>query len=947
MAGETSGDESARHDAPGGATAIVGRAYERRLLENLVATGETGGAAVLVGEPGMGKSALLSYAHQRALERGASVITLRGAESEVLLPFAAIADALLPMRDLFGLVPAPQQLALEACLALVPRRGSSGLAACAGALGVLSAAADRQPLVILVDDFQWVDQESAQILSFVARRLCGERVSFISALRQEPDATVRRVELPTVTLTGLSPPECAQLAAGMGVALSPGALATLMDLTGGNPLAAVEILRRKDERPARSSEVSSLTGAESLDGALHHSLERTWGRLWRELPAPTRKALFVVLADHRADGRHLAAALAELGLTLDNLGPAEQRGLLSVTNEIALRHPLLRSVVSSRTSLATRVSCYRALASAAQGHFKIWYLSAASTGPDKALAAALEAVADEARQRHGMAASATTLFRAAELTEDPVVRAERLLRAAQDSHLAGDSRAAVSCCEEALKYRRDPAFKVDVELVVGRALSSLGDPMSAVDGLVAVAGRARYVDPARAALAYAEATAPAAMRGQLHEARRLADEAERIWATLPQGEQAPRPPVMAQMAEAFILAGELKRARPYLAAAETTRQTGDLMSRIQETTLLAQALAWSERLEGAGRHVQSVLTLGRRIVAPGSVAFALAVSAEIKWWNGRWAAGYADALEALDGATEQDHPAMLGYCLSMLARFEAARGDVQACRDHVDQAFNEVGTRGIGCVRIYNEGELGLAALGVADLSTAIEHLDEAWRIAADQGLGSANAVPLAGDLAEALARNGRRADCTPVIGWLDGCAQATGLSYPRVVAARARGLLSPDATEASDWFQASLSALGGDCPMPFERARTELALGEVLRRARHPSAARDPLTRAALRFEKLGAQVWAERARAELAAAGVKESSVPVATDPEVNSLSPQELQVARAAARGLNNIEIAGRLFISRKTVEAHLSRSYRKLNIRSRTELSRLLLAAGIED
>jgi DNA-binding CsgD family transcriptional regulator len=343
-----------------------------------------------------------------------------------------------------------------------------------------------------------------------------------------------------------------------------------------------------------------------------------------------------------------------------------------------------------------------------------------------------------------------------------------------------------------------------------------------------------------------------------------------------------------------------------------------------------------------------VLTVGRRIGAPAALALALAVSAETKWWSGQWAAGYADAVEAVHWATEYDHAAVLGYALSMLARFEAARGDVPACRAHVERAGREAETRGVECVRIHGLAALGLAALSVADLPTALDRLDNAWRIATAEGLGNPNPVPMAGDLAEALARGANPERCRRVIGWLEERAEATRLSYPRVVATRARGLLADDAGEAQRWFQASLSALTGECPMPFERARTELVLGEALRRARRPAEAREPLIRAALRFEKLGARVWARRARAELGASGVK-SPCPsaVAAPTDVDCLSPQELHVARAAARGLNNVEIAARLFISRKTVEAHLSRTYRKLNIRSRVELARLLLSAGISD
>ena len=208
--------------SPEGPRVIVGRAAERGLLEDLVLTAETGGgAAVLLGEPGMGKTALLGYARERALEHGDRVLAVRGTESEAVLPFAVIADLLLPMRELFGEVPPPQQLALEVCLALVPGPVPGVLAACAGALGVLSAAGESRPLVILVDDFQWVDPESAQILSFVARRLRGERVVVVIAVRDEPDAPSRGVELPTARLTGLSRRECGELAALNGAALSP------------------------------------------------------------------------------------------------------------------------------------------------------------------------------------------------------------------------------------------------------------------------------------------------------------------------------------------------------------------------------------------------------------------------------------------------------------------------------------------------------------------------------------------------------------------------------------------------------------------------------------------------------------------------------------------------------------------------------------------------------
>jgi DNA-binding CsgD family transcriptional regulator len=209
--------------------------------------------------------------------------------------------------------------------------------------------------------------------------------------------------------------------------------------------------------------------------------------------------------------------------------------------------------------------------------------------------------------------------------------------------------------------------------------------------------------------------------------------------------------------------------------------------------------------------------------------------------------------------------------------------------------------------------------------------------------------VPIAGDLTEALARARESDRCARVLRWLDELAGGTGLAYPRAVVNRARGILAANGDQAKALFTESLAALGDVGPIPFEEARTLLCCGEALRRERRLVAAREPLKRALMLFESLGAQPWAARAKAELAAAGVKD--LPGLRDISrrggLKDLSPQELQVARIAGRGKNNLEVAGALFVSRKTVEAHLTRVYRKLGIRSRTELARILLSNGIAD
>jgi DNA-binding CsgD family transcriptional regulator len=928
------------------ASIMVGREHERHLLGGLVESLNVGGGAVVIqGEPGMGKTSLLGFVADCAKRHHARVLTARGIESEAVLPFAAVTDLLWPLQEHFATLPAIQREALEVCLALSAGPPRGPLAACAGALGVLTAAADQSPLVILVDDFQWLDAESAQILLFAARRLVDEPLAMVLAVRVEPDVAMPDTGLAMLSLTGLSTEECAQLATAMNVTVSPQKLTSLVSSTGGNPLAVVEHLRMAG---AGGWEEGSWAGSEGT--SLHHSLERTWGRLFDQLPDDARTALFVVVADHDAGGRHAVQALNFLGLSLASLGPAEQLGLVaSSADAIRLRHPLLRSVVLARTPLADRVSAYRALAEIADGYSRSWYLAAAAIGPDEAVATALVAAAGEARQRNGLRASARTLHRAAELTANPSVRAERLLQAAHDAHLAGDSRGAVAWCEQALGYRRDPSFTVHVQRVAGGALTWMGEPKRALELMTAAAAAARPNHPVRAAEIMAEAIAPALLQGQVHQVRGLAEEVECIWEESPEAAAATTPTALAMVAEAFSLSGEIDRAAPYLRRAASLPSSPDMMAELQGAAFHAQSLGWAERYSEAHHDLTTLLQAARRLASPPILSFALAISAEIGWWTGQWATAYADATEALQWASENGQPGLLGYGLSMLARIEAARGERESCQARVDKSRREVEAQDVGSMPVYNYAALGLAALSGGHLSDAAANLQQAWDLSCRQGMNNPNVVPMAGDLAEALARVEERHRCTQILNWLDERAEATGLAYPRAVGCRARGILATDPDEAQRLFAESLAALDKVGPIAFEQARTLLCSGEALRRNRRPVAAREPLHDALILFESLGARPWAARTRAELAASGVKDRRVTMtnAGPRSLEELSPQELQVARIAGRGQNNIEVAAALFVSRKTVEAHLTRVYRKLGIRSRTELARILLANGIAD
>jgi hypothetical protein len=269
---------------------MVGRDHEQRLLSRLVdSLNASGGAAVILGEPGMGKTSLLSFVADYAKHRGVRVVSARGIESDTVLPFAGLTDLLWPLQAHLATLPALQREALEVRLALSDGPPRAPLAACAGALGVLTAAADQSALVILVDDFQWLDAESAQILLFVARRLVDEPLAMVLAVRAEPDLALPDTGLPMLSLAGLSTEECAQLATAMNMTLSPQKLASLVGSTGGNPLAVVDHLSmpgsgRWEEGPRAGPDGTGL----------HQSLERTWGGF--SISSPRTRALRSLLS---------------------------------------------------------------------------------------------------------------------------------------------------------------------------------------------------------------------------------------------------------------------------------------------------------------------------------------------------------------------------------------------------------------------------------------------------------------------------------------------------------------------------------------------------------------------------------------------------------------------------------------------------------------------------
>jgi DNA-binding CsgD family transcriptional regulator len=908
---------------------LVGRSRERQLLQALVGSVAGGGAAgVVLGEAGIGKTALLRDVARTTADR---VCWVRGDESEAMLPFAAAADLLTPFRSVLGSLPCAQRQALEVALALADGPPPNPLAVCTGALGVLAAAGDEQPLVVVVDDLQWIDPESRQLMLFVARRLATERVVMLFAARDEPGLPCPAGGLPTLRLSGLELDECESLARLRGLAVSRDVLGSIVRATGGNPLAVLETITRG----------SSLTAAGEPDVTVGLSAERAWRGVLSRLPHRVQHALFVVAVSRGPGLPTLPAILDAVDLGLEDLEPAERQGMVYVDgDQVGLRHPLLRCVLIDSTPLSVRVVTYRALASLATPDLSAWYLSLATVGPDREVADRLVAAAESARRRSGYGTAKRLSKRAAELTAEDTARADRLITAAVDAQLAGDARSAADWCEEALGLRADPEFTAVATLIRGRALAWAGEPGTGYEALTRVASEVESYSPRLAAELFAEAIVPAVMTGDIHAAARAASACEAAGGA----GVTPSFRMLVMVAKSHLLRGEIAEGRARLDAAAAMLGDVDLVVDQQAMAHMALGRAWAEDTDAARRLINSALDDARRHGAPAILSFALAIRSDMDCWAGQWSAAYADACESLHWAQELNQAGVIGNCLMIMAWIDAARGDRQRCETRVHQSRRAVGPAGIGWMQLVEQAILGFAALSDGEPEIAVEHLETACRFAQANGLGNPDITRFEPDLIEAHLRCKNLHRARTLLTSLDECARATGLSYPTAAAERCRGLLADDAEQAVAAFAAARRAHGLQSA-PFELGRTLLCEGEVLRRFRRPTAARSVLREAHGLFERLGARPWAERAAYELAATGSTSLSRPRA--PLIDALTPQELQIARLVADGRNNAEAAAAMFLSRKTVETHLTRVYRKLSVRSRTELTRMLVAHGMTD
>jgi DNA-binding CsgD family transcriptional regulator/tetratricopeptide (TPR) repeat protein len=627
-------------------------------------------------------------------------------------------------------------------------------------------------------------------------------------------------------------------------------------------------------------------------------------------------------------------ALAARGLDAAALDAAEDAGLIALRDErLTFRHPLVRSAVYHAARAANRRAAHLALAEAftalGDTQRRAWHLAIAATGPDETVAQALEEAAEEARLRTGYYAAAVAFERAAELSPDDEACARRLFAAAEHLELAGSTGRTVDLLDRALGRTRDTLLRADIHHLRAQInLRHRGAPGAASERLRLEAERIEDVAPAKAALLLVDAWLACKLSGDREAALDTAGRAHEL------GRRAGgRAELLGAMClgDALISRGESVRGSPLLRHGLTLLGDGELLGRahlaVQQAGL---TLIRIEEYAQARVVLERSLEEARALSAVGILPFALAFLAELDFRTGRWSAAYAGACEALR-LSEEAGEVVEWASLRCLAQIEAAQGRDADARAHASRGLELTAELGLSADRLH--AALGLLELGRGRPEEAIAQLVR---------VGASNAaappvVPSLPDLVEACVRVGRDAEARTYLERFSADAAATGRVWALAAAARCRGLLAGE-REFEHEFASALELHAGT-PAVFEQARTELCLGERLRRSRRRVEARTLVRSALEAFERLGAEPWADRARSELTASGETARRGASANSAE---LTPQELQIAELVARGATNREVGSALFLSAKTIETHLSRIYRKLEIRSRTELARVLPA-----
>ena len=903
---------------------MLGRRREREVLDGVLDGARAGRSGVLVirGEPGVGKTTLLEYAIESASDL--KVVRAAGVESEIELPFAALHQLCTPLLDWLDRLPGPQREALAITFGLregtAPDRFLVGLAV----LSLLSEAAADRPLLCVVDDARWLDQASAQVLGFVARRLLAESVVIVFVAR-DPGEELRT--LPELVVEGLRDSDARELLASViPWPLDDRVREQIVAETRGNPLALLELPRGLT--PIELAGGFGLPGALSLSGRI----EQNFVRRFEGLPSDTQRLLLVAAADPAGDPALLLRATRRLGVASPLLEPAESAGLLEIGGRVRFRHPLARSAVYRTASTEQRRAVHRALAEATDAKVdpdrRAWHRAEATVDPDEDVAAELERAAGRAQARGGLAAAAAFLERATALTLDSSRRAHRALAAAQTKFEAGSIDGALALLVTAEANPCDDIPRAAFDLLRAQIAFASRRGSDAPPLLLRAARDLEAVDVKLARTTYLEALSAALFASRLARGADVTEVAEAA-------RKAPAPATAPSAADLLLDGLALRFTEGYPAAAPILKEA--LSAFRSEAVMPPHEARWlwlacwvaSDLWDDENwtllstRHLERARDAG----ALAAIPFVLSTRSVIHTMSGELvaAASLVDEMRAVSDATGI---ATAPYGALWLT---ALRGQEAEASQLIDSTVSEAVGRGEGFALSVTEWVSAVMynALGRSDAALA------ALRRTSERAHELSSPTPALAELVEAAAKCGQIQVARGALERLAEMARASGTEWALGVQARSRALLS-EGDDAERLYREAIERLQRT-RVRVELARAHLLYGEWLRHERRRPDAREQLRTAREMFTAMGVEAFAQRAERELLATGERFHRRTVSSQ---EGLTPQEAQIARLARDGLSNPEIGARLFISPRTVEYHLHKVFGKLGISSRNELERAL-------
>jgi DNA-binding CsgD family transcriptional regulator len=909
-----------RAGQPGQEFALLGRGAERAAIDQVLDAVRSGfsGTLVLRGGPGIGKTTLLRYAVAAAPDLRASSIA--GVESEISMEYGGLHQLLLPFLSLLDDLPPPQQSALRIAFGQEAGPPPERFLVALATLTLLSLAAEDQPLLCTVDDAHWLDPESAQALGFVARRLYADRVGII-ATSNELVSSPEAEGLPTIMMDGLPDAEARDLLAAVaGGPLNARAVDRILADTRNNPLALVELGTAYTD--------DEISGHAALPAPLPvgQRLREHFLRLVRGLPPDAQEFTLLAAADPGGEQEHLWRAAARAGLDPEAASDKTAwAGVLEFPgNSVRFRYPLLRSAVYHGASAADRRRAHRTLAETGDSELRSWHLAAAAVVPDEELAAELHRTAERAAARGGYAARAALLRRSADLTPDDSRRAEREVALAEATLMAGNPVKAQSVLDTAQPRLTTALARGQAQWLEGAIRFARGDAAAA----------ARILADAAQATAHDDRLARDTMLGALEAAiwsgPALTREIARLARAFPPVSGA-SPSVSDLLLDGYsarFTLGYQASVRP-LRAAVTALLADDLDPAVGlRWFALGTAAAgslWDDRaaFDLSDRWVNTARAAGAFTTLAVALAFHMVSDA----MAGRFReadTGWATMLEVL---TVTHGPAVFGVSSRRNGMVLAYRGNLAEARATGLAQVRESVDRGQGAA-----ADIGRYIAAVADLFGGNYAAAMSGALTVFENDPAYSVEGILPELIEAAFRAGERQVAAIAYETLSQRALAAGTPWGLGLRARCAALLAEGAA-AEDFYRESISQLERS-RMALDLGRVHLLYGQWLRRAKRRRGARAELRTAHDMFAAMGAERFADQATAELRAAGEHAGA---RTHQTVADLTPQEARIADLTAAGASNSEIAAQLFISPATVDYHLRKVFRKLNVTSRTQLA----------